>query len=54
MATVAAATSATESTAATEKQRDGVLKGTAIASGVAAMTDNDKSAAALRVPSLDW
>ncbi|EGM71610.1 hypothetical protein [Shewanella sp. HN-41] len=40
--------------AATEKQRGGVLKGTAIASGAAAMTDNDKSAAALRVPSLDW
>lgn len=37
---------ATESTAATEKQRGGALKGAAIASGVAAITDNDKSDAA--------
>lgn len=37
----------TESTAATtEKQRGGALKGAAIASGVAAITDNDKSDAA--------
>lgn len=37
---------ATESTAGTEKQRGGALKGAAIASGVAAITDNDKSDAA--------
>ncbi|MCP3128210.1 hypothetical protein [Shewanella sp. KJ2020] len=37
---------AAESTAGTEKQRGGALKGAAIASGVAAITDNDKSDAA--------
>ncbi len=49
VATAAAATPApvaAESTATTEKQRGGALKGAAIASGVAAITDNDKSDAA--------
>lgn len=45
--TATPAPAATESTAATtEKQRGGALKGAAIASGVAAITDNDKSDAA--------